>query len=99
MQFINKEKVKNLLEKKNALLVDMRTPVQFRDNPIPGAINLPLRNLSNYLILLTAKDKERKTPIILFGTTTNDRDLELGVIYSEDLGFTTYITSDTMLKE
>jgi len=87
MRFANKEKVQTLINSKNAMLVDMRSPVQFRDSPVPGAVNLPLRNLTNTLI--TIKDKKR--PVILFGEHT---DVKMGITYAENLSFENiYITN------
>lgn len=98
MRFANKEKVQELVSTKSAMLVDMRSPVQFRDMPIQGAVNLPLRNLSNALIALTAKDKKRKTPIVLFGVGNNDLEVKSGIVYVEDLGFECYVTAYDLLK-
>lgn len=87
MRFANKEKVQALINSKNAMLVDMRSPVQFRDSSIPGAVNLPLRNLTN--TLMTVKDKTR--PVILFGEAT---DVKMGITYAENLSFENiYVTN------
>ena len=40
MKRINKERATQLIEK-GATLVDMRSPVSFRDGHIKGAVNLP----------------------------------------------------------
>lgn len=95
MRFANREKVKTLIEKKNAMLVDMRSPVQFRDTPIPGAVNLPLRNLVNTLVLV----KNKKIPVILFGNGNADPDVKAGITYSENYGFDTYVTDYKLLSE
>lgn len=93
MRFANKEKVQTLISSKNAMLVDMRSPVQFRDSPISGAVNLPLRNLVN--TLMTIKDKTR--PVILFGEET---DVKMGVTYTENLSFENiYITDVKQLND
>ena len=97
MTFANKATVERLMSKKNAMLVDMRSPIHFRDMPVKGAVNLPLRNLINTLTNLTAKDKSRKTPVILFGLNSNDPEVKAGVNSSENLGFTTYITDYNQL--
>lgn len=98
MKFANRDTVQTLITKKNALLVDMRTPVQFRDMPVAGSVNLPLRNLINMLTTLTGKDKKRKTPVILFGNGSNDPEVKSGVTYSENLGFQTYVTDYNQIK-
>jgi len=95
MRFADKTKVKELVEKKKALLVDMRSPVQFRDTPVQGSVNLPLRNLANELV----KIKDKKQPIILFGSGNNDPDVKAGITYSENLGFDTYVTDHKQLTD
>ena len=86
--FADKKKVQTLMEKKKAILVDMRSPILFRDDNIEGAVNLPLRNLINTLTL----ERDKSRPVILFGLNPDDTDLKSGVNYSENLGFVTYTT-------
>lgn len=93
MRFANKEKIQTLVGKK-AIVVDMRSPVQFRDDTIPNTVNWPLRNLTNNLTLEKKKDR----PVILFSTSTDDSELKMGVVYAENLGFDTYITDVKNLK-
>ena len=88
MKFADKAKVKELMDKKNALLIDMRSPVSFRDTHINGAVNLPLRNLVNELV----KNKDSKRPIILFGVNSEDTDVKAAIKYAENLYFDTYVT-------
>ena len=92
MRFVTREKINSM---KHAILVDMRSPVQYRDDPITGSVNLPLRNLVNHLTLIRDKSK----PVILFGSTTSDEDLKMGGTYSENLGFDTYYTDLKQLQE
>ena len=94
MRFANKELVKTLVEKKKALLVDMRSPVHFRDTPIAGAVNLPLRNLVNELVKIRDKTK----PVILFGVGNNDPEVKAGITYSENFGFDTYVADHKQLR-
>lgn len=81
-----KKASKNTIERlvsKGALLVDMRSPIEFRDGSIPGAVNLPLKNFLNKILGM-----DRKTKIIIFGKTIDDPDLIQGFNYSNQLGFT-----------
>lgn len=89
MQTINKEKTNKLLQK-GAILVDMRSPILFRDGHINGAVNLPLKNFNN---LLMATPDKTKT-IIVYGTTTKDEDLILGCKYADQLGFSKVFVTD-----
>lgn len=96
MRFATKEKVQALITQKKGMLIDMRSPIHFRDDPIVGAVNLPLRAMVNNL--MTIKDK--KKPIVLFGLTSSDPDLKSGVTYAENLSFEeVYITDLRQLKD
>lgn len=89
MKTITKEKAQKLIEK-GAIVVDMRSPVSFRDGHIQGAINLPLKQFNN-LLMRTA---DKKKAIIIYGVTTSDEDVVHGFKYSEQLGFTNVHATD-----
>ncbi|MBE9224355.1 rhodanese-like domain-containing protein [Phormidium sp. LEGE 05292] len=58
------DKLKSIVNNKNALLVDVREPSEFNSGHIPGAINIPLRTLTQNL------DKiPQNRPVILYCTT------------------------------
>jgi len=82
MQKINQTRVKTLLEKKNAKLIDVRSPVDFANNTIPTAVNLPLRNISQLM------GENRKRPLIFFGKDDNDSDMTQAENYATQMGFT-----------
>lgn len=88
MKRVNKEKAEKLV-KSGALLVDMRSPVAYRDGHIEGAVNLPLRNFANKIIGL---DKSKK--IIIYSDDVNDAELKQGVVYAQTLGFSDIFVSD-----
>lgn len=84
--YANKDKIATL---KNAILIDMRDAVTYRDFKIEGSVNLPSpRVLVNYLML----EKDKKRPVILYSMSTDDDNLRSGLIYAENLGFTAYVT-------
>ena len=89
MNKIGKTKAQKLLAK-GAVLVDMRSPVLYRDGHIAGAVNLPLKNFTN--LLMGTPDK--KKPIVIYGTTTEDVDVTHGFKYAEQLGFTQVFATD-----
>lgn len=91
MQFIAGKKAKFLLENKNAMLIDVRTPVIFNQGTIDGAKNLPLRNLVNELLVLSRK---KLVPLIVFGTDETDKDVLMAVKYAENYGFDIYVLKD-----
>jgi 3-mercaptopyruvate sulfurtransferase SseA len=93
-KFADKEYVSKLLNK-GALLVDMRSPIDFRNGSVDGAVNLPLKNFLNKITGLN-----KKTKIIVFGDTKNDIDIITGINYAVQLGFTDIFVSEyNQLKE
>ena len=58
------DKLKSIAKSKNALLVDVREPSEFTSGHIPGAINIPLRTLTQNLDKIT-----QNRPVILYCTT------------------------------
>lgn len=94
MKTITKEKAKKLIDK-GAILVDMRSPVAFRDGHIEGAVNLQLKKFTNLLMA----SPDRKKTYILYGVTMTDEDVVHGVKYSSQLGFeSVYVTDYTTLR-
>lgn len=94
MKTITKEKAAKLIEK-GAIVVDMRSPVSYRDGHIEGAVNLPLKKFTNLLMATP----DRKKGIIIYGITTQDEDVVHGFKYSEQLGFTNvHVTDYTTLR-
>lgn len=92
MRFVTKDRLKKMTR---AILVDMRSPVEFRDSNVVGAINLPLRNLVNHLTMI----RDKSQPVVLFSSDRTNEDLIMGGKYSENLGFETYFTDLQQLKE
>lgn len=90
-KFIHRQEADRLI-KKGALLVDMRSPVAFRDGTIDGAVNLPLRNFLNKI---TGLDK--KTKLVLFSDKSDDEDITAGVTYGVQLGFDVFVSDFTAL--
>jgi len=80
MQYVNGKKAHKLVDEKDAMLVDTRSPIEFRNGTLPGAVNLPMRNLMNTLM----EHRESKTPIIIFGDN-EDSTLSMAVTYAENL--------------
>lgn len=74
MKKINKKKLNELLEK-GAALIDMRTPVDFRDSSISGSKNLPLRNFINYM-----QKHDKKVPIILIVTSFEENEADINLV-------------------
>ena len=88
MKRIGKTKAEELV-KNGALLVDMRSPVAFRDGHVAGAVNLPLRNFVNRIMPL-----DKKTKIIIYSDFITDDVLRHGSNYAQNLGFTNVFIAD-----
>lgn len=88
MRKINKERALHLVGK-GAMLVDMRSPVSYRNGSIAGAANLPLKNFLNKIIGMNRKQK-----FVLFAEDINDSDMSNAINYAEQLGFTDLFVSE-----
>lgn len=78
------------LVERGALLIDVRSPVSFRDGSIPGAINMSIRQVSS----LSKEPKTRK--IIFFGESDNDDTLKVIINYAFQYGFTNIYSLGSM---
>jgi 3-mercaptopyruvate sulfurtransferase SseA len=81
MKFANKNKVKTLMDK-GAVMIDLRTPVDFRNGTIPGAKNLPLKNFINSFLKF-----DKAKPIVLIVNFVDDADLKTVNTYADQLGY------------
>jgi len=94
IKIIGKHRVKNLVDR-GAYLVDMRSPVAYRDGHITGSVNLPYRNFLN-----TISGMPRKSNIVIFGESSSHIDVISGHNYANQLGFTNvYVTEYETLKD
>jgi tRNA 2-selenouridine synthase SelU len=90
MKRIDKNKVKVLQEKKKKhMIVDMRSPIDFRDSHVENSVNLPLTNFANKLLTIP-----KDTTLILYSKNIKDIDLEMGVKYAVQVGFENIFVSD-----
>lgn len=89
MRHITKERFTKLVNK-GTMLVDMRSPVAFRNGHIAGAMNMTLRQFTNYLMILSNRNLE----IILYCDTFCEDDLKHALNYADQLGFTKILTAD-----
>jgi 3-mercaptopyruvate sulfurtransferase SseA len=82
MKFANKTKVKTLIEDKGGVLIDLRTPVDYRNGSIDGAKNLPLTNFINSFLKF-----DKAKPIVLIVNFVDDADLKTIDTYAMQLGY------------
>jgi len=78
---IHKSKAIELIKNKNAMLIDVRGPVEFRNGTINDATNISLRNISS---LLT---EDKRTPLIFFGESDDSVDIKQSIKYAENMKF------------
>lgn len=79
MNKVSKEKATTLIQK-GAKLVDIRSPVAFRDGTISGAVNLPYKNFLNYLLSVKISDR-----VIIFSDKYSDEDVKGILKYADQL--------------
>ena len=72
--------LKGMLQDKEAMLIDVREPSEFRSGHIPGAINMPLRSLTQNL------DKVSKDRLVVLYCSSGYRTA-MGVMALQMLGY------------
>jgi rhodanese-related sulfurtransferase len=80
VQRITPQKAKKLIDK-GGLLIDVRSPVQFRDGSLPNAINVSLRNVSSLF------KHPKTTNFILFGESDDDENVKAAGNYLIQFGY------------
>ncbi len=94
MKLVNKDRANKLVDK-GALLIDMRSPIDFRDGHIQNSVNLPLKNFTNKLIGL-----KRNQKIVLISKSVADPDVKTACGYADQLGFgDVFVTEYNQLLE
>ena len=92
---INKEHFTKIKDAENTMVVDIRSPVEFRNGNISGSVNLPFKNFINELGRI---DKSKR--IVIYSSTMDDKDLNMGVNYAFGMGFEKIFVSDyTTLRD
>ena len=78
MKQISTKRAKTLIEK-GAKLIDVRSPILFRDGTIPGAINIPTGRLHELVTF------PKNVKYIFFGQSSTDPDLKILLNYASQL--------------
>ncbi len=68
MRWIDLNSMKKILEEQAPVIIDLRTPHEFEQGHIPGAVNVPLDELRANRTLL---DKYKDHPVLLYCRTVN----------------------------
>lgn len=67
-RWIDLNQMKKIIEEQNPVIIDLRTPREFEQGHVPGALNVPVDDLRTDRTLLDAyKDK----PVLLYCRTVN----------------------------
>ena len=61
-RIISRDEVRRLMDEEDAQLVDVRARVEYDEEHIPGAVNLPVKELN----ATTAQRLDRKRPVITY---------------------------------
>jgi rhodanese-related sulfurtransferase len=86
---IDREQFDRMKSKKSTMVIDMRSPIEYRNGHIDESVNLPLRNFLN---TITPLNKETK--LILFADAMDNEDLVAGIKYAAQLGFNNIYTTE-----
>jgi len=82
VRWIGIDELDTILDEKAPVVVDLRTPLEYKQGHLPGAVNVPVDSLKSNRSLLDAyKDK----PVLLYCRTVNRTGRALGMI--EGRGF------------
>ena len=79
---ISYAKAKKLIASKHAKLIDLRSPVDFNNNHLPNATNIPLTRVSSIIAKFSNQDH-----LILYSLHDSDTCLEQFKNYAEQFGF------------
>ncbi|WP_319381733.1 rhodanese-like domain-containing protein [Thiomicrorhabdus sp.] len=77
--FIACEDAKRMIKEKNAQLVDVRTPEEFADHKLPGAINIPLQDIDRVGESILDKD----LPVIVFCRSGQRSHMAMQILLSQ----------------
>lgn len=75
--------INRLIRDKNAVLIDLCSPVSFRDGGVTGSKNMSLRQLT-----IMQREQNKTIPIILMGDPEDEKTLPAALTYLEGYGFT-----------
>lgn len=78
--FIPCEDAKRLIKEKNAQLVDVRTPEEFAESKLPGAVNIPLQDIDRVGESMLNKD----VPVVVFCRSGQRSHMAMQILLSQD---------------
>jgi len=82
IRWIEVDQINKIIEEQKPIIVDLRTPLEFQNGHISGAINVPIEVLRSNR---SALDIYKDNPILLYCRTINKADL--AIWFLENRGF------------
>ncbi|QCU90377.1 rhodanese-like domain-containing protein [Thiomicrorhabdus sediminis] len=77
--FIPCDDAKRLIKEKNAQLVDVRTPEEYSESKLPGAMNIPLQDIDRLAESMLKKD----VPVIVFCRSGQRSHMAMQILLSQ----------------
>lgn len=82
VRWIGVDQINKIIEEQKPVIVDLRTPLEFQNGHISGAINIPIEVLRSNR---SALDIYKDNPVLLYCRTINKTDL--AIWFLENRGF------------
>lgn len=77
--FISCEETKKLIKEKNAQFVDVRTPAEFMETQLPGAVNIPLQDIDH----LGRAQLDMERPVVVFCRSGQRSNMAMQILMSQ----------------
>lgn len=77
--FISCEDTKRLIKEKNAQFVDVRTPEEFNETRLPGAVNIPLQDIDR----LGQEKLNKSQPVVVFCRSGQRSNMAMQILQSQ----------------
>ena len=77
--FISCEEAKKLIKENNAQFVDVRTPAEFNETRLPGAVNLPLQDIDQQGV----SQLDQSRPVVVFCRSGQRSNMAMQILLSQ----------------
>jgi len=77
--FISCEETKKLIKEKGAQFVDVRTPEEFNETRLPGAVNIPLQDIDR----LGQEKLNKSIPVVVFCRSGQRSNMAMQILLSQ----------------
>jgi phage shock protein E len=79
IMFISCEETKKLIKEQNAQFVDVRTPEEFQENRLPGAVNIPLQIIDQ----VAESELKKDVPVVVFCRSGQRSGMAMQILKSQ----------------